>query len=149
MVLVNANAYADRIESVVKTLKADRDNWRRQALDEDARANATRDKSSQVGNAAALRVALSDACHAMFNFLKTHYGSCYEEMANALDKAKAALAEPLKNCEVGTPEEQYNRFIYCCTERKISCRKTFNRGCAICYAKWMQMPYEKGGNDEQ
>jgi hypothetical protein len=72
-----------------------------------------------------------------------------EEAQEAIDKAEAALAEPLKNCEVGTPEEQYNRFIYCCTERKISCRKTFNRGCAICYAKWMQMPYEKGGNDEQ
>lgn len=32
--------YADRIEAAVKALIADRDNWRRQALDEDARANA-------------------------------------------------------------------------------------------------------------
>ena len=31
---------ADEIEAAVKVLEADRDNWRRQALDEDARANA-------------------------------------------------------------------------------------------------------------
>ena len=32
--------YADRLEAAVKALVADRDNWRCQALDEDARANA-------------------------------------------------------------------------------------------------------------
>jgi hypothetical protein len=53
-----------------------------------------------------IREALSDACYAMFNFLKTQYGNRYEEMAKALDKAKATLAEPLRNCEVGTAQEQ-------------------------------------------
>lgn len=51
------------------------------------------------GNAAAMREALSDACYAMFNFLKTQNGG-YEEMANALDKAKAALAAPARNCDL-------------------------------------------------
>jgi hypothetical protein len=51
-----------------------------------------------VGNAAALREALSDACYAMFNFLKTQNGG-YEEMANALDKSKAALSAPARNCD--------------------------------------------------
>ena len=32
--------FADRFEAAAKALEADRDNWRRQALDEDARANA-------------------------------------------------------------------------------------------------------------
>ena len=59
---------------------------------------ATREKSSQVGNAAKMREALSDACYAMFNFLKTQNGG-YGEMAKALDKAKAALAEPPRNCD--------------------------------------------------
>lgn len=59
---------------------------------------ATREKSSLVGNAAKMREALSDACYAMFNFLKTQNGG-YEEMAKALDKAKAALAEPPRNCD--------------------------------------------------
>lgn len=46
-----------------------------------------------------LREALSDACYAMFNFLKTQNGG-YEEMAKALDKAKAVLAEPIRNCDM-------------------------------------------------
>ena len=46
----------------------------------------------------AMREALSDACYAMFNFLKTQNGG-YEEMANALDKAKAALATHPRNCD--------------------------------------------------
>ena len=46
-----------------------------------------------------LREALSDACYAMFNFLKTQNGG-YEEMAKALDKAKAALAKAAGESEV-------------------------------------------------
>ena len=53
---------------------------------------------NRVGNAAKMREALSDACYAMFNFLKTQNGG-YEEMAKALDKAKAALAIPPRNCD--------------------------------------------------
>ena len=53
---------------------------------------------NQLNNAAAMREALSDACYAMFNFLKTQNGG-YEEMANALDKAKAALATHPRNCD--------------------------------------------------
>lgn len=51
-----------------------------------------------LGNATTMREALSDACYAMFNFLKTQNGG-YEEMAKALDKAKAALADPPRNCD--------------------------------------------------
>ena len=54
--------------------------------------------NKQETNAAKMREALSDACYAMFNFLKTQNGG-YEEMAKALDKAKAALAEPPRNCD--------------------------------------------------
>jgi hypothetical protein len=50
------------------------------------------------GDAAVMREALSDACYAMFNFLKTQSGG-YEEMAIALDKAKAAIAAPPRNCD--------------------------------------------------
>lgn len=42
--------------------------------------------------------ALSDASYAMFNFLKTQNGG-YEEMANAFEKVKAALYEPMRNCD--------------------------------------------------
>ena len=53
---------------------------------------------NRLNNVAAMREALSDACYAMFNFLKTQNGG-YEEMANALDKAKAALATHPRNCD--------------------------------------------------
>ena len=96
-----------------------------------------------------MREALSDACYAMFNFLKTHYGSCYEEMANALDKAKAALSEPPRNCDVGTAEEQTQRFKKFRYIYPLNCR-----GCPLknigsihndCAIFWAQMPYEEGG----
>ena len=83
----------------------------------------------------------------MFNFLKTHYGSCYEEMANALDKAKAALAEPIRNCDVGTAEEQYARVRAFCKRHKVGLRcvdcpvnGVLPKNCALI---WAQMPYEE------
>ncbi len=93
------------------------------------------------------REALSDACYAMFNFLKAQSGGC-EEMAKALDKAKSALAEPLRNCDIGTAEEQYERF------KRLCYRFTRCENCPIwrgsrwvvgskCYAYWAQMPYEE------
>ena len=102
------------------------------------------------GNTAAMREALSDACYAMFNFIKTQNGG-YEEMAKALDKAKAALAKPTRNCDVGSAAEQAERFVK-------HCQSFLNRdgikacmGCPCCgvvmYGKcelaWAQMPYEK------
>ena len=92
-----------------------------------------------------LREALSDACYAMFNFLKTQNGG-YEEMAKALDKAKAALAEPPRNCDVGTAEEQAERFQWFCDTRPCDRCTLKNKGSAIhdCAIHWAQMPYEEG-----
>lgn len=104
-----------------------------------------------------LRDALSDACYAMFNFLKTQNGG-YEEMAIALDKAKSALAEPVRNCDVGTAEEQAERFRKFCGAHKpdehqftehgeLLCPST---GCELiacnfghCALVWAHMPYEE------
>lgn len=94
-----------------------------------------------------LREALSDACYAMFNFLKTQNGG-YEEMAIALDKAKSALAEPLRNCDVGTAGEQSVRYVKFCNahcSREKGCG-----GCPLCDIvccgfAWLQMPYEERG----
>ena len=100
---------------------------------------AIREKSSQVGNAAKIRDALSDACYAMFNFLKTQNGG-YGEMAKALDKAKAALAEPPRNCDIGNALEQVSRHRIWC-----KCGGACAVSCKMCFAKWSQMPYEEGG----
>lgn len=107
-------------------------------------------ESLQVGNAAKIREALSDACYAMFNFLKTQNGG-YEEMAEALDKAKAALAAPPRNCDVGSLDEQITRFNAFCESRMCSdflsrCPLADSRNCRLA---WAQMPYEKGENNEK
>lgn len=66
-----------------------------------------------------------------------------DEVKKIKSEIKSALKKNLRNCEVGTPEEQYNRFIYCCTNRKFPCIKSYTKGCIQCYAKWSQMPYEE------
>ena len=112
-----------------------------------------RGKNYEGGNAAAMREALSDACYAMFNFLKTQSGG-YEEMAIALDKAKAALSAPPRNCDAGTPEEQSDRFAdFCdshsgCSQCPAKALWNFSNGHKpSCGVLWAQMPYkaEEGG----
>ena len=57
--------------------------------------------------------------------------------------AKAALAEPVKNCEVGTAEEQSERFYeWCSVHRSPNCPA---KRCRLCILRWAQMPYEKEG----
>lgn len=89
---------------------------------------------NHLGNAAKMREALSDACYAMHNFLKTKYGG-YEEMAKALDKAKAALANPPRNCDIYDEE---------------SCRMAYHlKGDGLmtmqAFADWLFAPAEEGG----
>ena len=95
---------------------------------------ATREKSSRVGNAAKMRESLSDACYAMFNFLKTQNGG-YEEMAKALDKAKAALAEPPRNCD--RPE--------CATTKSAQDVWRKEDGGKTAYYEWLLAISTKGG----
>ena len=106
---------------------------------------ATREKSSQVGNAAKMREALSDACYAMFNFLKTQNGG-YEEMAKALDKAKAALSAPPRNCDVGTADEQVKSYFSFCDRH--TCQSCPVKEITDCEFLWAQMPYDEGGVNE-
>ena len=69
---------------------------------------------------------------------------CAVDPVEIRDIAKAALAEPAKNCEVGTVEEQAKRLNEWCNGRHcINCR--FKGGWPDeCKLKWAQMPYEEG-----
>ena len=86
------------------------------------------------GNAAKMRDALSDACYAMFNFLKTQNGG-YGEMAKALDKAKATLAVPPRNCD--RPE--------CATSKAAQDVWSREDGGKTAYYEWLLQKYEEGG----
>ena len=83
-----------------------------------------------------LREALSDACYAMFNFLKTQNGG-YEEMAKALDKAKAALAATPRNCD--RPE--------CATSKAAQDVWRKEDGGKTAYYEWLLQQYKEGDEE--
>jgi hypothetical protein len=56
--------------------------------------------------------------------------------------AEAALAEPIRNCDIGTAEEQYKRFRDMCFN--TNCEGLVKHNTLSEYAfKWAQMPYKK------
>jgi hypothetical protein len=62
-----------------------------------------------------------------------------------IDKAVEAYEEPLRNCEVGTAEEQTKRFQKFCSAHtdcyKCDCPCDNNDG--GCQLRWAQTPYEE------
>ena len=146
-------------------------------IGEEVGLEATREKSSRVGNAAKMREALVKAKKAIYHHAKyvcqslswensdiqsncgdilcAHRDSCEAKTA-----INAALASPPRNCDVGTAEEQAERFRRFCETHKpdesqfteegeLLCPST---GCELiacnygqCALAWSQMPYEEGG----
>ena len=51
------------------------------------------------------------------------------------DRIEAALSEPLRNCDVGTPEEQSKRHREWCRQAR------WVSGCIRCMAEWLQLQY--------
>lgn len=84
--------------------------------------------------------------------LIAHENQCLRESLHTdktldvLRKAKAVLAEPLRNCEVGTAEEQIERYRNFCKTysscRRCPCQKNNDITTAKCFANWSQMPYK-------
>ena len=87
-------------------------------------------------------------------------GGC--EIRRALENAKDALAAPPRNCEVGTAEEQSERFRAFCHShmygfndpRGYRCKEDCpvkmeivrsDKLCIYCQLVWAQMPYTEGG----
>lgn len=63
-------------------------------------------------------------------------------------KSRSALAKPPRNCDVGTPLEQYDRFDKICSAKRPfkDCplfEKTSPCCSPLCFARWSQMPYEE------
>ena len=76
--------------------------------------------------------------------------NCGVDPVEIRDIARAALAEPVKNFEVGTMEEQQARHCAWCRkhgidgDNKVNCAHP-DMSCGLCTLRWAQMPYEKGG----
>ena len=128
-------------------------------------AAPTTEKSSAVGNAAATREALEAMNRIDTKGLKRLLcelveadifdGGQINKTISAVEKARRALSAPPRNCDMGTAEEQSERFRNFC---KIESAASGGHctGCrAICYGRdkcefsWAQMPYkaEKGETD--
>lgn len=102
-----------------------------------------------------LREALSNAAWMLERILEAFSkgtgGPYMSDVAEAIDNARAVLAEPIRNCDVGTADEQagrYQRFCaaHRCHERTNKCPFDIDK----CEFEWGQMPYteeQKGEND--
>ena len=75
------------------------------------------------------------------------------DIRKAHEAVNSALAEPPRNCDVGTAEEQAERFYSFCKKFQSGiqgmcspqCPCIGCRGMCHCLTKWEQMPYEEGG----
>ena len=79
-------------------------------------------------------------------------GGLINRTISAVEKARRALSAPLRNCDVGTAEEQTDRYKTLCRAQKncnSKCPVMEWRGTSFanCEIAWAQMPYqpEEGG----
>ena len=85
--------------------------------------------------------------HAKFLMETGGYGGgIIEFVVGCIKEARAALAAPPRNCDVGTAEEQAKRYCDYCDKRLCSecpcCGKVLYGKCEFA---WAQMPYNEGG----
>lgn len=66
--------------------------------------------------------------------------------APVVQKIGQALAEPIRNCDVGTAEEQGTRLL---ADFETWRENANGKRLVDAIMAWTQMPYEKGDNNEQ
>ena len=99
----------------------------------------TSEKSSQVGNAAAMREALVIVKRLFDGLLMWQ-----TDIRKAHEAVNAALAEPPRNCDVGTVKEQSEMFFEFCTPKRCDeCKVHEDDSFYRCVLRWCQMPYEE------
>ena len=103
---------------------------------------------------------LRDALTKILHLTNSLDEDCAVDPVEIRDIAKAALAEPVKNCEVGNAKEQLARFIAFCKGQRLHSSghaDTCNPKCPcrdggdlnLCALTWAQMSYvEKEGDSD-
>lgn len=66
----------------------------------------------------------------------------HRDLCEAKTAIQKALAEPPRQCDVGTPDEQERRFCVFCLSQGEDCTKCQIHGEGECRMVWAQMPYE-------
>ena len=108
----------------------------------------------EASNVKAMREALkrADAALSLISksawFIDANF-AVTKAVIDAGNAIEAALSAPLRNCDVGNPEDQHNRFMRFCDSKSMG--YCWGRGCRKCIAQWGQMPYEEGdaGKEEK
>ena len=137
--------FADRLETAHKREQSQ--SWHHREMEELVLRHEKElvDAKKSSGDAAKLREALGKILWCLeWMFNNTDDKSVQSHLIEPIALAKAALAEPVKNYEVGTPEEQSKRFKFSKCDEPPKCRP-WDECCLTCFAKWAQMPYEEGG----
>lgn len=110
-----------------------------------------------VGNAAAMREALKEARRVLRKIYKPELSPLDGDnrlISATVGIINAALSAPARQCDVGTPEEQFKRFLAFCQSESRGCEHcpanmTRLRGTSNCDLAWAQMPYvaQEGGEE--
>ena len=100
----------------------------------------------EESNIKAMRDALNEI-RSRLSYLYGHIDGTFDPPAlkEIYEIAGTALTAPPRNCDVGTPEDQHNRFMRFCDSKSMG--YCWGRGCRKCMAQWGQIPYE-GENKE-
>lgn len=107
---------------------------------------AAKREKAQHGNSAAMREAVIKAL-TLIHVCDWPPGVSLDGVVEVVREIDSALDKPPRNCDVGTAEDQLDRYGVYCQSRCISCD---NRHCCHicgeryrmkCMMKWAQMPY--------
>ena len=102
----------------------------------------TAEKSSAVGDVAAMREALMEASIALSS--ATHHHLTEDDAKECLAVIESALSKPPRNCDVGTADAQVSRYNEFCMQRACSECPFYAAGDLLaCGVRWAQMPYEE------
>lgn len=97
------------------------------------------------GNAAAMRYALVKTLDAIKSLSRTHNDDLPEDVCAILGRmafeVNEALSAPPRQCDVGTPEEKYQRWVHFCEQRLHSCYNCECKSPVGCTFKFGDMPY--------
>ena len=145
--------HADRIEAAWKREKAE--------IEADAlavgglveaerrRVVVSKTETTTVGNAAAMRDAVVKAL-TLINVCDWPPGVSLDGVAEVIREIDSVLDKPPRNCDVGTAEDQFKRYLAFCHSESHGCKhcpanRTRSHGTSNCDLVWAQMPYVEEG----
>ena len=99
-----------------------------------------------TNNMKAMRESIMYAIERLENMYKA---TDLDGLVHIINVLKSSLSSPLRNCDVGTADEQNYRHGLWCSKHDVNGdmeADCANNACSQCILKWCQMPYEKGDN---